>query len=128
MSELRETFLDELADLYDAEQQITKGLPKMEEAAESEELKEAFRTHLDETEEQIKRLQQKDEYEKRADLWVIKGECHMHLDDVVERADRFHNELIIFSHFSTRYHPQEIRRFIDGKLPANLVERVKLWL
>jgi len=53
---------------------------------------------------------------------------HMHLDDVVERADRFRNELIIFSHFSTRYHPQEIRRFIDGKLPANLVERVKLWL
>jgi tetratricopeptide (TPR) repeat protein len=32
--------------------------------------------------EQIKRLQQKDEYEKRADLWVIKGECHMHMDDV----------------------------------------------
>jgi ribonuclease Z len=53
---------------------------------------------------------------------------HMHLDDVVERADRFHNELIIFSHFSTRYHPQEIRRFIDGKLPPQLVERVKLWL
>jgi ribonuclease Z len=53
---------------------------------------------------------------------------HMHLDDVVERADRFHNELIIFSHFSTRYHPHEIRRFIDGKLPARLQERVKLWL
>jgi ribonuclease Z len=53
---------------------------------------------------------------------------HMHLDDVVERADRFQNELIIFSHFSTRYHPHEIRRFIDGKLPARLQERVKLWL
>jgi ribonuclease Z len=53
---------------------------------------------------------------------------HMHLDDVVERADCFQNELIIFSHFSTRYHPHEIRRFIDGKLPARLQERVKLWL
>jgi ribonuclease Z len=53
---------------------------------------------------------------------------HMHLDDVVERADRFENELIIFSHFSTRYHPHEIRRFIDGKLPARLQERVKLWI
>jgi ribonuclease Z len=53
---------------------------------------------------------------------------HMHLDDVIERADRFRNELIIFSHFSTRYHPQEIRRFIDGKLPPHLQERVKLWL
>jgi ribonuclease Z len=53
---------------------------------------------------------------------------HMHLDDVVERADRFRNELIIFSHFSTRYHPPEIRRFIEGKLPAGLQEKVKLWL
>jgi len=53
---------------------------------------------------------------------------HMHLDDFVERADRFRNELIICSHFSTRYHPQEVRRLIDGKLPANLRERMKLWI
>jgi ribonuclease Z len=53
---------------------------------------------------------------------------HMHLDDFVERADRFHNELIICSHFSTRYHSQEVRRLVDGKLPANLRERIKLWL
>jgi ribonuclease Z len=53
---------------------------------------------------------------------------HMHLDDVVERADRFQNEMIIFSHFSTRYHPQEIRRLIEAKLPAQLQQRVKLWL
>ncbi|HJT78839.1 MAG TPA: MBL fold metallo-hydrolase, partial [Gemmataceae bacterium] len=30
---------------------------------------------------------------------------HMHLDDLLERADRFENELIICTHFSTRYHP-----------------------
>jgi ribonuclease Z len=53
---------------------------------------------------------------------------HMHLDDVVERAARFKNELIIFAHFSTRYHPQEVRRFLDGKLPPGLRERVRLWL
>jgi len=53
---------------------------------------------------------------------------HMHLDDVLERVDRFQNELIIFSHFSTRYHPQEIRRFIERKLPARLLDRVKLWI
>jgi ribonuclease Z len=53
---------------------------------------------------------------------------HMHLDDVLERADRFRNELIIFSHFSTRYHPQEIRRLIESKLPPRLQERVKLWV
>lgn len=53
---------------------------------------------------------------------------HMHLDDFIERADRFKNELIICAHFSTRYHPHEVRRIIDNKMPAALRERVKLWL
>jgi ribonuclease Z len=53
---------------------------------------------------------------------------HMHLDDFVERADRFRNELIICAHFSTRYHPQEVQRVIDARLPARLRERIKLWL
>jgi ribonuclease Z len=53
---------------------------------------------------------------------------HMHLDDLLERADRFKNELIICAHFSTRYHPQEVKRYLDGKLPPGLRERVKLWL
>jgi ribonuclease Z len=53
---------------------------------------------------------------------------HMHLDDFVERADRFQNELIICAHLSTRYHPQEVRRAVDAKLPTRLRERVKLWL
>jgi ribonuclease Z len=53
---------------------------------------------------------------------------HMHLDDFIERADRFQNELIICAHFSTRYHPQEVRRYVEGKLPENLRSRIKLWL
>jgi ribonuclease Z len=53
---------------------------------------------------------------------------HMHLDDFVERADRFKNELIICSHFSTRYHAHEVRRLVESKLPATLRERVKLWV
>jgi ribonuclease Z len=53
---------------------------------------------------------------------------HMHLDDFVERANRFQNELIICSHFSTRYHPQEVIRLVESKLPAGLRERIKLWL
>jgi len=53
---------------------------------------------------------------------------HMHLDDIIERADRFENELIIFSHFSTRYHEDQIRRAVTKKLPENLRERVQLWL
>jgi ribonuclease Z len=53
---------------------------------------------------------------------------HMHLDDFVERADRFRNELIICAHFSTRYHPQEVQRVVDAKLPPRLRERIKLWV
>ncbi len=53
---------------------------------------------------------------------------HMHLDDFVERADRFENELIIAGHFSTRYHSREVRKLLDNKLPANLKDKMKLWL
>jgi ribonuclease Z len=53
---------------------------------------------------------------------------HMHLDDYLERADRFENELIIWGHLSTRYHPQEVRRLVEAKLPPRLRERVRLWL
>lgn len=53
---------------------------------------------------------------------------HMHLDDFIERADMFKNELIICSHFSTRYHPQEVRRLLESKMPPQLWQRMKLWL
>ncbi|MFO0800803.1 MAG: MBL fold metallo-hydrolase [Gemmataceae bacterium] len=53
---------------------------------------------------------------------------HMHLDDFVERADRFKNELIVAGHFSTRYHPNEVRRLLDAKLPEVLRPRVRLWI
>jgi ribonuclease Z len=53
---------------------------------------------------------------------------HMHLDDYVERADRFENELIICGHLSTRYHPQEVRRLVETQFPPRLRQRVRLWL
>ena len=58
MSELREMFLDELTDIYDAENQLLRALPKMAEAATDEELQAGFRGHLKETEAQIERLKQ----------------------------------------------------------------------
>lgn len=53
---------------------------------------------------------------------------HMHLDDFAERQDRFHNELIIAGHFSTRYHPAEVRRVLDAKMPPKLRGRLKVWI
>lgn len=56
MKNLEDFLMDELKDLYSAEKQLTKALPKMAKAATSPELQEAFSNHLSETEEQIKRL------------------------------------------------------------------------
>lgn len=53
---------------------------------------------------------------------------HTHLDDLIERADRFQNELIIAMHFSTRYQDHQIRHAIERRLPPRLRERVYLWL
>jgi ferritin-like metal-binding protein YciE len=53
---IQELFIDELKDLYSAEKQITKSLPKLAKAATSPELKDAFETHLKETFGQIERL------------------------------------------------------------------------
>jgi ferritin-like metal-binding protein YciE len=49
---------DEIKDLYDAEHQLTKALPKMAKAANSPNLKSAFEDHLKQTEEHVKRLEQ----------------------------------------------------------------------
>jgi ferritin-like metal-binding protein YciE len=54
---LDDLFLNQLEDLYDAEKRLTKALPKMAEAASSPALKQAFQTHLQETEGQVQRLE-----------------------------------------------------------------------
>jgi ribonuclease Z len=53
---------------------------------------------------------------------------HTHLDDLVERADKFENELIILAHFSTRYHDQQVKSAVERRLPENLKKRVHLWI
>jgi ferritin-like metal-binding protein YciE len=54
---LQELFVDELKDLYSAENQITKALPKMAKTATSEELKKGFLEHLEQTKGHISRLE-----------------------------------------------------------------------
>ncbi len=58
LDSLRDLFIDELKDLYNAEHQLLKALPKMAKAATSTELKRAFESHLKETEGQVERLEQ----------------------------------------------------------------------
>ena len=58
MESLRDVLIEELKDLYDAEKQLVKALPKMAKAASNEELKEAFESHLEETKGHVERLEQ----------------------------------------------------------------------
>jgi len=57
-SSLRKLYLNELRDIYDAEKQITKALPKMAKAASSSQLRQGFEMHLDQTKNHITRLEQ----------------------------------------------------------------------
>jgi len=57
LDSLETLFIDQLQDLYDAEQRLVKALPKMAEAAHDSTLKSAFQQHLNETKNQITRLE-----------------------------------------------------------------------
>ena len=59
---------------------------------------------------------------------IIHKNGHMHLDDYVERRDRFQNERVIAAHFSTRYHDRQIRAMVEKALPDMLGGRLYLWL
>ena len=87
-------FLHTLKDVYYAERQILKALPKMARAASNEPLRKAFLTHREETQQQIERLQQVFELlGKRAQgvtCEAINGlieECEELLDDAPEASD-----------------------------------------
>jgi ferritin-like metal-binding protein YciE len=56
MTELQDLFVDQLRDLYSAENQLVKALPKMAKAANDEKLKDAFLSHLEETKGHVERL------------------------------------------------------------------------
>src|SRR5690606_22089553 len=53
---IEELFIHELSDIYSAEKQLTKALPRLARAAENPDLAEGFRTHLEETQGQIERI------------------------------------------------------------------------
>jgi ferritin-like metal-binding protein YciE len=55
---LRDALIDEVRDLYHAEKQLVKALPRLAKAATSDELREAIESHLAETENQVTRLEQ----------------------------------------------------------------------
>jgi ribonuclease Z len=57
----------------------------------------------------------------------IHGFGHMHIDDFIERAGLFHNELIVAAHVSSRYEIEETKKAIEEHVPAGLRERIFVW-
>jgi len=51
---------------------------------------------------------------------------HIHLDEVIERADSFENEALLFTHLSARYRQAEAQRILDTRLPEHLRARTTL--
>jgi ribonuclease Z len=53
---------------------------------------------------------------------------HLHLQDFLDRAERFQNEKLLATHFSSRYEPEEVRTILSQKLPECLKSRVEPWI
>lgn len=59
---------------------------------------------------------------------LIHKNGHMHLDDFVERQDKFKNEIVIAGHFSTRYNRHQAEKVVAQRIPDMLGGRLKLWV
>ncbi|NLE87615.1 MAG: MBL fold metallo-hydrolase [Myxococcales bacterium] len=62
-----------------------------------------------------------DERKERAEA---RSRCHIHLDEILERADAFQNEQLVLMHFSQIYSPGEVRAILQRRCPPHLLERI----
>lgn len=62
--------------------------------------------------------------DERKTLEGARAGCHIHLDELIERASSFANEHIVMMHFSQLYQPSEIAAILDARLPHALRKRI----
>jgi ribonuclease Z len=62
--------------------------------------------------------------DERVSVAEARAMGHVHLDEIVERAELFQNEAVLLTHFSERYTSDEIRAALDAKLPPALRAKV----
>lgn len=62
--------------------------------------------------------------DERKTLEAARAGCHIHLDEVIERADAFANEHIVLMHVSQLYHPGEVAKILDARVPPALRKRI----
>ncbi len=86
---MEDLFLDQIQDLYDAEKRLTKALPKMSKAATSRELKQAIDNHLEETKQQVERLEQAFEHLGKP----AKGHTCQAMKGLIEEGEELLSEL-----------------------------------
>lgn len=62
----------------------------------------------------------------RKSLKESRAGCHIHLDEIIEVADRFENEHLVLMHTSQIYHPDEAREIVAKRVPTHLAARIQL--
>ncbi|MCP4445209.1 MAG: MBL fold metallo-hydrolase [Myxococcales bacterium] len=62
--------------------------------------------------------------DERKPIKLARAGCHIHLDEIIERAERFENEALVLMHFSQLYKPAEVVSILDKRCPAQLRERI----
>lgn len=61
--------------------------------------------------------------DEKQDRDAARRKSHVHLDEIIERADRFQNKRLVLMHFSQLYAPSDVHRILRQRLPAPLLER-----
>jgi ribonuclease Z len=62
--------------------------------------------------------------DEKKELSASRAGCHIHLDELLERADSFENEALVLMHFSQLYMPAEVHSILRRRCPPRLFERV----
>ena len=58
--------------------------------------------------------------DERKSIEAARAGCHIHLDEIIERADRFENEHVVLMHLSQLYRPDEVAKILDARVPPTL--------
>jgi ribonuclease Z len=58
--------------------------------------------------------------DERKSLEAARAGCHIHLDEVIARADRFRNDHVVVMHLSQLYRPEEVVQILNARVPASL--------
>lgn len=62
--------------------------------------------------------------DEQKEVTEARSKCHIHLDEILDRADSFRNEWLVLMHFSQIYSPDQVRSLLKKRCPPHLHERI----